>query len=185
MERIHKQRDIIIRYRGTICSTIQHVIEKNKNDAAAYIPSWNEEYKFEVLGSSGASRVVYLEKRNCTCRKWDLNGIPCPHKIVGCYYPIIYPEDLIDDCYKKSTFFAVYSNLLNPLSDKDIWPEIAAATLLPPDMTRIPGRPKTMRKWEPDENNLPTHGKLKRRNTTNKPQQEKLSTEAYAATSPS
>lgn len=125
------------------------MIEKNKKDAAVYISSWNGAYKFKVLGSSGASGVINLEKRTCTCRKWDLTSIPYPYAIAGCYYLIINSEDLIDDCYKKSTFIAV--------SDKDIWLEIAATTLLPPNVTSMPGRPKTVRKREPDEENLPTH----------------------------
>ena len=53
MEKVQKRRDLIINYIGLLSPKTQKILEKNKEDATSWIPRWNGNDKFEVVGPYG------------------------------------------------------------------------------------------------------------------------------------
>ncbi|KAJ8633176.1 hypothetical protein MRB53_026512 [Persea americana] len=98
------------------------------------------------------------------CRLWDIIGIPCKHAIAGINQFGYNPEDYVHEAYSKDTFLRCYKNLLKPMHVKDDWPKTGNSPLLPPEVTRLPGRPKKSRRRKPDE--APNGSKLKTKQTT-------------------
>ncbi|KAG8365651.1 hypothetical protein BUALT_Bualt18G0128200 [Buddleja alternifolia] len=95
---------------------------------------------------------VHLGEKTCSCRRWELSGIPCAHAISGLYYCGYMPEDYVDECYKKMTYFKSYTHLMNTLHGSDMWPKSQMEPLLPPLAEVLPGRPKLHnRKKDKDE----------------------------------
>ncbi|XP_039142310.1 uncharacterized protein LOC120279440 [Dioscorea cayenensis subsp. rotundata] len=87
----------------------------------------------------------------CSCRKWELSGIPCGHAISVIYYNRDKPENFLNDCYKVSTFLNTYRHTLNPTQDRQCWPKSNQGPMVPPDpMQKKRGR-KTMLRREPGE----------------------------------
>ncbi|CAH9128552.1 unnamed protein product, partial [Cuscuta epithymum] len=44
---------------------------------------------------------VQLQRKSCSCRAWDLSGIPCPHAVCAIFDKGDEPDDYVDDCYSK------------------------------------------------------------------------------------
>lgn len=44
---------------------------------------WNEDEGFEVSEEVNKKYIVHLEAEKCSCRAWDLKGIPCAHAIAA------------------------------------------------------------------------------------------------------
>ena len=42
---------------------------------------FNGDYGYEVKDGDTDTHIVNLELKKCTCRLWDLGGIPCHHAI--------------------------------------------------------------------------------------------------------
>ena len=56
-------------------------MEKNVNWASHYTASWNGADKYQVQGSWQDQHVVEMVERVCSCKKWELTGLPCKHVI--------------------------------------------------------------------------------------------------------
>lgn len=70
--------------------------------------TWSGGTTYSVTCSEGGHElVVDLFKKSCTCRKWDLTGIPCYHAC-ACINFRNDPWDIhINACYKKDQYMKV------------------------------------------------------------------------------
>lgn len=90
------------RYRGSICPRIQQVLEKNKRDAEGWAPNWvgDDGYSLFEVRRDPDKYVVNLSERSCSCRKWDLTGIPCCHGVACMWHNNYAPEDYVSIHYR-------------------------------------------------------------------------------------
>lgn len=118
-----------------------------------YILEWNGHDKFEVKGWFGDKWTVDLTSKICSCRKWDITGIPCVHATACIFYRRESVENYTEHWYRKDTFLKSYSELLNPLKGEKEWPNTRSDQLVPWDeKPKKVGRPsKNDRRKEPDE----------------------------------
>jgi hypothetical protein len=71
-----------------------------------------------VKGGSGYKCVVNLEERTCSCRKWQVSGIPCKHDIAFITYLREPLEKYVDNYYSVDKFRAAYESLIPAMPDK-------------------------------------------------------------------
>jgi hypothetical protein len=102
--------------------------------------------KVTVMGGSGFWFLVNLQERTCTCRQWDVSGIPCKHAlafITSLDAPI---ENYFDLYYSVEKFRVAYSQLIPAMPDKSQWPESNHKFFMHPSLlTPVASRPKTER----------------------------------------
>ncbi|KAL6128364.1 hypothetical protein ACLB2K_071719 [Fragaria x ananassa] len=153
MSRIRVRREKMRAYHGNTCPKIRKVIEKNKVKAAEQCTAtFSGELKAEVENISGTKNVVDVGLRTCTCRIWDLTGIPCKHAISTLFGLRLEPDDYVSPCYLKETYMRIYDNCIQPANSMDLWGKGDGPNILPPAYTRQPGRPKTKRTKQAFEN---------------------------------
>ncbi|KAL0444758.1 UNVERIFIED_CONTAM: hypothetical protein Slati_2198500 [Sesamum latifolium] len=98
----------------------------------------------------GSQYAVDLSKRSCSCRKWDLTGIPCKHAISAICNQKDDPEDYVADCYSVQTYKRVYASAML-IGGDNVWTESYFIPPLPPNFGRRSGRPSRARRRDPDE----------------------------------
>ncbi|KAG5600822.1 hypothetical protein H5410_032192 [Solanum commersonii] len=94
---------------------------------------------------------VDIAKRTCSCRVWQLRGIPCAHVVVALYFNKFSLYDYIDSFYSKETYLKTYANVIEPLTNMKMWPVSTNPTIEPPEITNMPGRPLKARRKEAGE----------------------------------
>ncbi|XP_004305302.1 PREDICTED: uncharacterized protein LOC101297363 [Fragaria vesca subsp. vesca] len=152
MKRIQMRRQIMDKYEYNICPKPRDTLDKNKIRAVDCTLTFNGGDRFEVETIQGTKNVVDLRLRTCSCRRWDLTGIPCKHAVSAIYWKRESPEDYVAECYSKKTYMAIYSNFIYPINSTDMWSRCEGPTILPPSYSRMPGRPKsTKRKKDQSE----------------------------------
>ncbi|XP_058776090.1 uncharacterized protein LOC131650394 [Vicia villosa] len=108
-------------------------------------PNWCMNYQWEVNHAyNGQQFVVDVGKRTCSCRFWDLVGIPCRHACAALAYRQFKPEDYVDNWYSREKYGEAYSVAISPINGMDMWPPVEADDLLPPLYKKGPGRPKKL-----------------------------------------
>ncbi|EEC67236.1 hypothetical protein OsI_34166 [Oryza sativa Indica Group] len=90
--------------------------------------------------------AVHLENRTCGCFKWDVTGIPCNHAISAIYKLRQYPEDYVNDFFKKATYEKAYQHLIYPVPGEHDWIRTTTPDIDPPKFNKHPGRPKKSRR---------------------------------------
>ncbi|KAF7843506.1 Glycoside hydrolase, family 47 [Senna tora] len=108
--------------------------------------------RWEVRGGDPWKReVVDLNNQTCTCKVWDLIGIPCGHGVVAIYKMKGIPEEYVHPVYRTSTFMNAYTITIGPVPSEENWPTSNHTKILPPHYKTAPGRPKKARKRAADE----------------------------------
>ncbi|GKE90855.1 mutator type transposase [Tanacetum coccineum] len=112
---------------------------------------WNNGDLFQVNEGRQNQVVVNLANRSCTCRKWEVSGIPCKHA-VACIFNMIdnrmqvgFPEDWVHQSMRLQT--TVYSFKINPVPGREFWAKSQVPSrLIPPYILPQVGRPGKKRK---------------------------------------
>ncbi|XP_020080199.1 uncharacterized protein LOC109703884 [Ananas comosus] len=159
MNRLYMKMEAAEKYNGSICPKIIKKFEKLKEQSAVCWPQPAGSGKFQV-GSSHGQFVVDLIQKTCSCRRWDLTGLPCPHAISAMLHENLRPEDYVHDCYSIETYKKCYAHLIKPINGQDMWTKTGQEPIQPPDNKKRPGRPKMARKKSASE--LQTSNKLGR-----------------------
>ncbi|KAK8940899.1 hypothetical protein KSP39_PZI010531 [Platanthera zijinensis] len=90
---------------------------------------------FEV--KDGCTNVVNMETWECTCRRWQVSGLPCEHALAviersgWCIYDFC-SKYFTAECYRRA-----YMLSINPIADP-----VHSLSLIPCRAKRLPGRPK-------------------------------------------
>ncbi|KAG5598442.1 hypothetical protein H5410_029812 [Solanum commersonii] len=61
-------------------------------------------------------------------------GIPCAHAVAAIYFKKCKPLDYIDNCYSKATYLRTYANVLQPVTNMEMWPVSTNPTVAPPEI---------------------------------------------------
>ncbi|KAL4346616.1 hypothetical protein GQ457_17G004420 [Hibiscus cannabinus] len=124
------------------------------------IISMLEYIRVYVMHNIPESYTVCLRNSTCTCRGWDINGVPCPHAFSAIIYEGGDPKDYLDDCYRRDNYLKSYKHMLHPVKGPMFWPKSNAELIVPPTRKKKHGRPQKERRREELEG--PKKSKLSR-----------------------
>lgn len=100
---------------------------------------------YEVRNGCDAFRVDE-NVGTCSCRMWQLSGVPCCHAIAVMFMINKRPEDYLPSCFKVKTNHEIYHQYMNPVGGMTFWPDSSQYTkVLPPKPKKMPGRPRKQR----------------------------------------
>ncbi|XP_058759791.1 uncharacterized protein LOC131633092 [Vicia villosa] len=114
----------------------------------------SDEHIFEVKHVQDPTDMftVNLKDHICSCRKWELSGLPCVHALSCMKSRNFKFEDFIPEYYRKSRHIAVYKPVIYPVNGSNLWVRTQYPDVHPPKYRKMPGRPKKKRNL--DKENL-------------------------------
>ncbi|KAJ9542234.1 hypothetical protein OSB04_028740 [Centaurea solstitialis] len=145
MERMEKMRRISDGWASDICPTIIRKLQQAKTTQRYWDVLPGGVRLFEVRNGHDAF-IVDEENHNCTCRMWQLSGIPCPHAVAAIYFLNKRPEDYVPNWFRKEMYKVTYGSYLQPVQGMNQWPPNYLNKPLPPKPRIMPGRPKKKRR---------------------------------------
>nr|XP_009596272.1 uncharacterized protein LOC104092383 [Nicotiana tomentosiformis] len=89
--------------------------------------------------------TVCLLERKCSCGRFQVDELPCPHAWAVLKSKFLMPEDYCSDYYKPKSVVMTYEVPAYLLLDRNEWnipAHISEEVVLPPKWKRPPGRPK-------------------------------------------
>ena len=150
MTRFQDNRQKIMRVESEICPKVLKRLHREKTASSKWLASWAGHTQFEV--KSGLQNfTVDMEKRHCSCRKWDTTGIPCAHAISCIFFNRQKAEQYVHRCFHVSTYKACYELVLAPINGQNMWRPSGVQPVQPPIKRRPPSRPKKKRTREAGE----------------------------------
>ncbi|XVF88350.1 hypothetical protein PTKIN_Ptkin19aG0043800 [Pterospermum kingtungense] len=83
---------------GPLCPKIQEKVDKMVLASTRCCPQHVGGPRYQVTHGASSQHVVNLHDRTCTCRKWELTGIPCMHVVACMFKTHEKPKTYVDDC---------------------------------------------------------------------------------------
>nr|XP_027108905.1 uncharacterized protein LOC113728740 [Coffea arabica] len=151
MVRMENKREWMKKYTGKVCPKILKKLEKVKTASSACIATLSGDWNYEVRCMYGDRYTLNLASRTCSCRRWELNGIPYTHAMSAIALTKEPPENFVRECYSKEAYMRAYGPIIYPLNGEDLWKDLKQGPVLTPETIKLPGRPKKVRRREPDE----------------------------------
>ncbi|KAI3874095.1 hypothetical protein MKW98_013756 [Papaver atlanticum] len=120
-------------------------------DSRCYQVLRANEIEFEIV-STERTNIVDIRSRVCSCRRWQIYGLPCAHAaaaLISCGHNA---HLFAERCFTVASYLETYSEIINSIPDKSHWKELGEGTdgggakvdlsIRPPKTRRPPGRPK-------------------------------------------
>ncbi|XP_039131891.1 uncharacterized protein LOC120268648 [Dioscorea cayenensis subsp. rotundata] len=152
MEMMDKRRTLAARWKRKVVPFVVKNVKESSMCLTEYHVRRSTDYKAEVSYKDKRCEVV-LNERKCTCRRWQVSGIPCMHALAfihsirGAKW-----EDYVDDYFSVDKYKATYQMEVAPMPDINEWVITGdGESLLPPISRRPAGRPRKNRIKDFDE----------------------------------
>lgn len=158
MTRIARCRKNVGKWHGNFGPRIMKKLNENIVEGIGWHVDFNGDDGYEIKKGRQQFKVK-LKGKTCSCRAWDLTGIPCPHACCAIFDLGKDPEEFIDECYSKEVYTRIYSHTIQPLNGEISWPKTNCEEIQAPLPRPMTGRPKKKRTREPNE---PPVGKISR-----------------------
>ncbi|KAK1432978.1 hypothetical protein QVD17_09881 [Tagetes erecta] len=153
MKRIIGVHNLIADEDGPLTPAAKKLFDLIKTEAAQYNVTMAGVNKFQVSGPWNDQVLVDLGKKTCSCRKWELTGMPCKHAVAAILDSSkrdnqdAVPESWVSKVYWLETWKEVYQHTIDPVNGRDMWRPSGCPTILraPKHHVQV-GRPKKMRR---------------------------------------
>ena len=76
------------------------------------------EYSMELTNSR--KLIMMLRQQTCTCRKWQMRGLPCYHALAVIAKVNLWVYDWVHPIYKTATQKVIYNQLVHPMETHDM-----------------------------------------------------------------
>ncbi|KAK9287744.1 hypothetical protein L1049_016184 [Liquidambar formosana] len=122
---------------------LQTIISKSRSVEVLFSPGST----YKVRDTLRVINVVSLDDWDCSCREWQITGLPCLHAVavIDCIGRNVY--DYCSQYFRIETYRISYSESINPVltADRPIHRESSPLRVHPPSIRRPSGRPKEKR----------------------------------------
>ncbi|RYR13129.1 hypothetical protein Ahy_B04g070283 isoform D [Arachis hypogaea] len=167
MSRFAEKKKKAEKYEGSILPKPKKMLDVIATRSMEWNARWAGELKFEVHHKNRMIMerfVVDLLAGTCSCRFWDLSGMPCSHACSAIFEKGDNPEEYCSNYYSPTAYLAIYGKSIAPINGENMWPKVNCDNIIPPIFRVKHGRPRMVWIREPDENRSQT--KYKRTGTS-------------------
>ncbi|GMN59607.1 hypothetical protein TIFTF001_028698 [Ficus carica] len=127
---------------------VEKLIHTNFSLGLIVTPQSADQFEYAVTNNTAQTWIVDMSKRTCTCRRFQVDQIPCPHAMAVCNHQRIDPYTYCSNYYTKDYLYACYAPVVHPIGSTENWDvfeEVRSQIVNPPNTKRRPGRPRVRR----------------------------------------
>ncbi|KAL3642159.1 hypothetical protein CASFOL_012974 [Castilleja foliolosa] len=138
-----RRREIAMKMNGPLTTWAEKRIIKRDELSRSYSTRQVNNVTYYV-GDGKKNTVVDLHGRTCTCRRFQLDKLPCSHALAAAAVKEVSKFDLSSPYYSSEYLLLAYSESIMPVGHEDEWNtpfEVSNPTLLFPKNVRGIGRP--------------------------------------------
>nr|CAD1830065.1 unnamed protein product [Ananas comosus var. bracteatus] len=125
----------------------EKILGSSRETSRFYTLNPSTDVLFQVIAADRTD-AVDLSKKTCSCKRWDIDGIPCNHAMAAISFRLRDPYDFVEDWFMTSTYRSTYNDCVPPTRGKEQWPAIPSNVVppRPPNVRIQPGGRKVSRR---------------------------------------
>ncbi|KAG8387629.1 hypothetical protein BUALT_Bualt02G0041000 [Buddleja alternifolia] len=130
-----------------LCPRIRKIVDRHMDKTSDCIPIKSDDLHYKVECYDLQRFTVDLHNHTCSCRKWELTGIPCHHAISAICRQKLDPEDFVHVAYTVDTYLKVYEHSILPVNGPRLWAKTFFIPPMPPNFERSVGTLLGLEDW--------------------------------------
>uniref|UniRef100_A0A803PXQ5 SWIM-type domain-containing protein n=1 Tax=Cannabis sativa TaxID=3483 RepID=A0A803PXQ5_CANSA len=151
MRKFTKNRENVGKWKNPVHNNIMKILDKQMEISAYCSVERANATMFQVTMNDGKRLIVDLDTHTCTCRRWQLTGLPCGHGLATIFFAKHEVWGYIHSWYHKATYKAAYLRYSGPKCQARInLPNKGSNPILPPHENNLL-RPKKKRNLSANE----------------------------------
>ncbi|KAK1434361.1 hypothetical protein QVD17_00100 [Tagetes erecta] len=151
MAQFDKKRTILKTWKSSIVPNAKGYLKKISKNLGEYEVSKSGENRVEVK-YKGRRWEVLLDEQQCTCRVWQVKGLPCYHAAAFIALKKDNWDRYVDPYFTVEKYKSAYDSEIAPMPAKDEWVCVNMdEKIYPPSIKRPSGRPRKNRIKSHDE----------------------------------
>nr|KAJ0227396.1 hypothetical protein LSAT_V11C100046620 [Lactuca sativa] len=129
MKRFCNVKKVVSKAPGPLTPTTSKLLERNREALVQNRARWNGTAKYEFYGPWYDHHVVDMTNTSCTCRRWELKGIPCRHAIATIHEMADIRDNVgelytyVNKVYWLQTWNEAYSYTVDPIKRRTMLPK--------------------------------------------------------------
>ncbi|XVE61624.1 hypothetical protein DITRI_Ditri06bG0055400 [Diplodiscus trichospermus] len=120
MTRIVVKREFCNQWNNGYGPLVKAKFDKQKKNGVEWRVVWNGDKGCEVK-KGRRQYIVKIKKRECSCRLWQISGIPCAHACCAIWHDGGNPDNYIDKWYSPQMYMKAYQHSLQPINGPHEW----------------------------------------------------------------
>ncbi|GJS77988.1 zinc finger, PMZ-type containing protein [Tanacetum coccineum] len=137
---------------GAASSTVEELFYAKMDDLKNWYVFLSAYEDMEVRCGDQAY-AVNLSSRTCSCRLWQLSGVPYIHAVAGYMHLNRDPDEGVHFSYSQDVWARTYQHFIRTVPGTNLWKRTNNRPPLPPIVRKMPGRPRKKRVKAAVENN--------------------------------
>ncbi|XP_062075264.1 uncharacterized protein LOC133779305 [Humulus lupulus] len=140
---------------GPLATEVEGDLRKLADKSTTSFSFQSSQYEITVLDGD-LDGDVDLRRKTCSCRRFDLTGLPCEHALAGARNRGISPYSLCSRFYTVEAWLSSYGGSVYTLGNEESWViqnGIGSMMVAPPLVKQKAGRPKKKRRLSKGEKN--------------------------------
>ncbi|RYR67107.1 hypothetical protein Ahy_A03g013362 [Arachis hypogaea] len=134
-------KDALMAYTGKLAPIQTSRLEKEKKEGNYWEAQWvgDDDHNVFEVRRHGRTLRVNTQERTCTCRKWQLTGLPCCHGVTAIQRKNQRPEDYAHHWLTMEAYNRTYQFHINTVPSQEYWADTEGLPCLPPPYKRPMG----------------------------------------------
>ncbi|RYQ96896.1 hypothetical protein Ahy_B08g092821 [Arachis hypogaea] len=142
-----RNKKALVGYSGRLAPTQQSRLEREKRESNKWRPLPTRDdagnvYEVQCLPMKVS---VDLRKGTCSCKLWQLTGLPCRHTCAALAHQNKRPEEYAHNWLTMGAYNAAYQTSMRPVPSQEFWEHLDTLPILPPRYKKPIRRPSTKR----------------------------------------
>ncbi|XP_013732605.1 uncharacterized protein LOC106436194 [Brassica napus] len=143
-----KRKKLISKHKHPLTKDVEKKIDRRTEKGSTFVVYPVRDGRLLVRGDK-FDCLVDLDRRTCSCGKYNLLKIPCRHTLKAGFHVGREPHTLTDLMYTTRAWREAYRESINPIDvPEDAWfiqEDVKQVNVLPPDTSRSVGRKRKHR----------------------------------------
>ncbi|XP_020526090.1 uncharacterized protein LOC18439216 isoform X2 [Amborella trichopoda] len=143
MKHLNERRELGLQWTSKLVPSADEKIKRRIVKARSFRIFHSSSNQYEVL--SDKVDEVNLERRECTCQRWKLSGLPCCHALAAIHAKQDAFADYCSPYFNVETYRSAFLETIHPIPDRTTQPEVQDFVVNLPSIHRSNGKPKKKR----------------------------------------
>ncbi|GMN44846.1 hypothetical protein TIFTF001_014033 [Ficus carica] len=149
-----QRREEALKITSKLAPNAEKFIRTNFSLGLTVTPRPADHFEYSVTDNRAQIFIVDMSQRTYTCRRFQVDQIPCAHTMAVCNHRRIDPYNYCSNYYTKDFLYACYAQVVHPIGSAegwDVFEEVRSQIVNPPKPKRGPGKPRVHRILSQDE----------------------------------